>query len=313
MVKPQSPQTTRSETRQRIADTLRVGPGTGANLAGRDPAWTGGGEYDGLSARELDATAKGRLARGIDQLSDAQELLWASDSHALLLVFQAMDAAGKDSTIKHVMSGVNPQGVQVVSFRQPSSEELDHTFLWRISKALPERGRIGIFNRSHYEEVVALRVHPEWLDRQRLPSQDRGPEFWAARYDDINAWERHLDRNGTRIVKFFLHVSKAEQKRRFMARLDKPHKQWKFNAADVAERRLWDDYMQAYEDAITATSTDWAPWYVLPADHKSVLQAMAAAIVVDTIESLDLQWPTVSDEAREANAKARLDLEAEAD
>jgi PPK2 family polyphosphate:nucleotide phosphotransferase len=313
MVEPESPQTTRSETRQRIADTLRVAPGTGANLAGRDTAWTGGGEYDGLSASELNATAKALLARGIDQLSDAQELLWASDSHALLLVFQAMDAAGKDSTIKHVMSGVNPQGVQVVSFRQPSSEELDHTFLWRISKALPERGRIGIFNRSHYEEVVALRVHPEWLDRQRLPSGDRGREFWAARCDDINAWERHLDRNGTRIVKFFLHVSKAEQKRRFMARLDKPHKQWKFNAADVAERRLWDDYMQAYEDAITATSTDWAPWYVLPADHKSVLQAMAAAIIVDTIESLDLGWPTVSDEAREANAKARLDLEAEAD
>jgi PPK2 family polyphosphate:nucleotide phosphotransferase len=313
MVEPQSPPTTRSETRQRIADTLRVAPGTGANLSGRDPAWTGGGEYAGLSASELNATAKALLARGIDQLSDAQELLWASDRHALLLVFQAMDAAGKDSTIKHVMSGVNPQGVQVVSFRQPSSEELDHTFLWRISKALPERGRIGIFNRSHYEEVVALRVHPEWLDRQRLPSGDRGREFWAARCDDINAWERHLDRNGTRIVKFFLHVSKAEQKRRFMARLDKSHKQWKFNAADVAERRLWDDYMQAYEDAITATSTDWAPWYVLPADHKRVLQAMAAAIIVDTIESLDLQWPTVSNEAREANAKARLDLEAEAD
>ena len=313
MVEPQSPPTTRSETRQRIADTLRVAPGTGAGLSGRDPAWTGGGEYDGLSASELNATAKALLARGIDQLSDAQELLWASDSHALLLVFQAMDAAGKDSTIKHVMSGVNPQGVQVVSFRQPSSEELDHTFLWRISKALPERGRIGIFNRSHYEEVVALRVHPAWLDRQRLPSGDRGPDFWAARYDDINAWERHLDRNGTRIVKFFLHVSKAEQKRRFMARLDKPHKQWKFNAADVAERGRWDAYMQAYEDAITATSTDWAPWYVLPADHKRVMQAMAAAIIVDTIGSLDLRWPTVSDEARNANANARLELEAEAD
>jgi len=313
MVDQTSKREPRPERRERISRQLRVAPGSRANLAGRDAGWTGGGEYDGLSAGELDATAKALLARGIEQLSDAQELLWASDSRALLLVFQAMDAAGKDSTIKHVMSGVNPQGVQVVSFRQPSSEELDHTFLWRNSKALPERGRIGIFNRSHYEEVVALRVHPEWLDRQKLPSHDRGPAFWAARYDDINAWERHLDRNGTRIVKFFLHVSKAEQKRRFMARLDKPHKQWKFNAADVAERRLWDDYMQAYEDAITATSTGWAPWYVLPADHKSVLQAMAAAIIVDTIESLDLQWPTVSDEAREANAKARLDLEAEAD
>jgi len=313
MVEQTSKREPRPERRERISRQLRVTPGSRANLAGRDTGWTGGGEYDGLSAGELDATAKALLARGIEQLSDAQELLWASDSRALLLVFQAMDAAGKDSTIKHVMSGVNPQGVQVISFRQPSSEELDHTFLWRISKALPERGRIGIFNRSHYEEVVALRVHPEWLERQKLPSGDRGPDFWAARYDDINAWERHLDRNGTRIVKFFLHVSKAEQKRRFMARLDKPHKQWKFNAADVAERARWDDYMQAYEDAITATSTDWAPWYLLPADHKRVMQAMAAAIIVDTIGSLDLRWPTVSDEARDANANARLELEAEAD
>ena len=175
-----------------------------------------------------------------------------------------MDAAGKDSTIKHVMSGVNPQGVQVVSFKQPSSEELDHTFLWRIAKAVPERGRIGIFNRSQYEEVVALRVHPEWLDSQQLPAGDRGPDFWAGRYDDLNAFERHLDRNGIKVVKFFLHVSKAEQKRRFMARLDNPDKLWKFSAGDVAVRRHWDDYMQAYEDAITATSTEWAPWYVMP-------------------------------------------------
>jgi PPK2 family polyphosphate:nucleotide phosphotransferase len=313
MVEQNSARASGSETRERITRQLRVEPGSSANLAGRDAGWPGGGEYDGLSARELDATAKAVLARGIEQLSDAQELLWASDSHALLLVFQAMDAAGKDSTIKHVMSGVNPQGVQVVSFRQPSSEELDHTFLWRISEALPERGRIGIFNRSHYEEVVALRVHPEWLNRQKLPRGDRGPDFWAARYEDINTFERHLDRNGTTIVKFFLHVSKGEQKRRFLARLDQPNKQWKFNAADVAERARWDDYMRAYEDAITATSTDWAPWYVLPADHKRVMQAMAAAIIVDAIGSLDLRWPTVSDEARDANAKARLELEAEAD
>ena len=233
-----------------------VAPGTKANLAGRDTRWTGGGEYDELSPDELDATAKAVLAEGIERLKDAQELLWASDTYALLVVFQAMDAAGKDSTIEHVMSGVNPQGVQVVSFKQPSSEELDHTFLWRISKAVPERGRIGIFNRSQYEEVVALRVHPEWLDKQALPAGDRGPDFWAARYDDLNAFERHLDRNGTKVVKFFLHVSKAEQKRRFMARLDNPDKLWKFSAGDVAVRRHWDEYMQAYEDAITATSTD---------------------------------------------------------
>jgi PPK2 family polyphosphate:nucleotide phosphotransferase len=299
------------DRRRRIADELRVEPGTKANLAGRDSAWTGGEEFDRLSATELDTTARALLAAGVERLAEAQELLWASDTHALLVVFQAMDAAGKDSTIKHVMSGVNPQGVQVVSFKQPSSEELDHTFLWRISKAVPERGRIGIFNRSHLEEVVALRVHPEWLDRQRLPTGDRGPDFWASRYEDINAFERHLDRNGTTIVKFFLHVSKAEQKRRFMARLDQPNKLWKFSAADVTERARWDEYMQAYEAAITATSTDWAPWYVIPADHKHVMQAMVAAILVDTIESLDLQWPTVSDREREANAQARQQLDAE--
>jgi PPK2 family polyphosphate:nucleotide phosphotransferase len=299
------------DTRERITNELRVAPGTKADLAGRDTRWTGGGEYDQLSGTDLDAAAKALLARGTEQLADAQELLWASDSYALLVVFQAMDAAGKDSTIKHVMSGVNPQGVHVVSFKQPSSIDLDHTFLWRISKEVPERGRIGIFNRSHYEEVVALRVHPEWLDRQQLPAGDRGPEFWAGRFDDLNAFERHLDRNGTKVVKFFLHVSKDEQKRRFMARLDNPDKLWKFSAADVTVRAHWDEYVQAYEDAISSTSTEWAPWYVLPADNKHVMQAMAAAILVDTIEALDLQWPTVTDEERQANATARRALEAE--
>jgi PPK2 family polyphosphate:nucleotide phosphotransferase len=299
--------------RERIRKKLLVEPGSAAGLARRDPAWTGGKEFEQLSAPKLKSVAKDILERGVQELSDAQELLWASDTYALLVVFQALDAAGKDSTIEHVMSGVNPQGVQVISFRQPSSEELDHAFLWRISKAAPERGRIGIFNRSHYEEVVALQVHPEWLDRQKLPHGDRGPDFWASRYDDINAFEHHLERNGTKIVKFFLHVSKAEQKRRFMARLDNPDKTWKFNAADVAERARWDEYMRAYDAAITATSTDWAPWYVLPADHKHVMQAMASAIIVDAIGSLDLQWPTVSDADREANAEARSRLEAEAD
>ncbi len=214
------PEVRGDDRRQRIIASLRVDPGSAADLAGRDTRWTGGGEFDRLSATELDAAARAVLAAGVEQLADAQELLWASDSYALLVVFQAMDAAGKDSTIKHVMSGVNPQGVQVVSFKKPSSDELDHTFLWRIGKAVPERGRIGIFNRSHYEEVVALRVHPEWLDHQRLPQGDRGPSFWADRHDDLNSFEQHLDRNGTKVVKFFLHVSKAEQKRRFMARLD---------------------------------------------------------------------------------------------
>ena len=298
--------------RERILEHLAVRPGTPAGLADRDPGWTGGADFEGLSKPELKAEAKAVLARGVNELSDAQELLWASDTYAVLVVLQAMDAAGKDSAIEHVMSGVNPQGVQVVSFRQPSSEELDHDFLWRISRALPEGGRIGIFNRSHYEEVVALRVHPEWLEKQKLPPASRGPRFWDDRYDDINTFERHLDRSGTKVVKFFLHVSKAEQKKRFLARLDRPHKEWKFNAADVAERALWDDYMTAFEHALTATSTPWAPWYVIPADHKWLTQALVAAVLVDTISGLDLRWPEVSEAEHEANIEARRRLEAEA-
>jgi PPK2 family polyphosphate:nucleotide phosphotransferase len=303
----------RTERRGLVIDELRVAPGTPASLGGRDTSWSGGEEFEDLSTKKLDSAVKRILVDGIEQLSAAQELLWASDTHALLIVFQAMDAAGKDSTIEHVMSGVNPQGVQVVSFKQPSTEELDHSYLWRIFKNTPERGRIGIFNRSHYEEVVTLRVHPDWLERQHLPTRDRGPAFWAGRYDDINAFERHLDRNGIKVVKFFLHVSKAEQKRRFMARLDHPEKNWKFSAADVAERAHWDEYMAAYDDAITATSTEWAPWYVIPADNKRVMQAMAVSVIVETIHTLDLQWPIVSDAARQANADARIMLEAESD
>ena len=262
--------------RERIVKRLLVEPGTPAGLAKRDPAWKGGKDFEQLSEEKLKGTAKAILKQGVKELSDAQELLWASDRYSLLIVFQALDAAGKDSAIEHVMSGINPQGVQVVSFKKPSSEDLDHDFLWRINKALPERGRIGIFNRSHYEEVVALRVHSEWLEGQKLPPGPRGTRFWKGRYEDINAFERHLERSGTKIVKFFLHVSKAEQKRRFLARLDTPGKEWKFNAADVAERAYWDENMQAFEDAITATSKPWAPWYVIPADHKQVTQAMVA-------------------------------------
>ena len=297
--------------RERILEQLLVKPGTAAGLAERDTASPGGPDLDGLEEGELKERASEALARGIEELSDAQELLWASDSHALLVVLQALDAAGKDSTIEHVMSGVNPQGVQVVSFRQPSAEELDHDFLWRISRALPERGRIGIFNRSHYEEVVALRVHPEWLAAQRLPTNEIDERFWRERYEDINAFERHLERNGTRIVKFFLHVSKAEQKKRFLARLDEPHKEWKFNAGDVAERAHFEDYMAAFEAAITATSTEWAPWYVIPADHKWLSRALVAAALVETIQGLDLQWPKVSEKTHEANLEARRVLESE--
>ena len=255
--------------RARLLEQLIVEPGQPAGIASRDAGWTGGPDFADLAEDEINERAKEALARGIDELSDAQELLWATDREALLVVLQAMDAAGKDSAIEHVMSGVNPQGVQVVSFKKPSAEELDHNFLWRTSKALPERGRIGIFNRSHYEEVVALKVHPEWLDPQRLPPGERDEHFWQERYEDINSFERHLDRTGTKIVKFFLHVSKDVQKQRFLARLDTPGKEWKFNAADVAERAHWDAYTSAFEDALTATSTPWAPWYVIPADHKT--------------------------------------------
>ena len=280
--------------REQLLAQFLVAPGEAARIAERDPASTGGPEFADLAREELEQRAKDAIARGIAELSEAQELLWASDTYALLVVLQAMDAAGKDSVIKHVMSGVNPQGVHVVSFKQPSAEELDHDFLWRIAKALPERGRIGIFNRSHYEDVVALKVHPEWLEAQRLPPGDRGERFWQERYEDINAFERHLDRNGTKVVKFFLHVSKDVQKERFLARLDKPGKEWKFNAADVAERARFDDYIGAFEDALTATSTPWAPWYVIPADHWWVTQALVAWVLVETLRSLDLRWPEVS-------------------
>ena len=299
--------------RERILDQLIVKPGTPAALADRDPGWRGGPDYEDLTKAELHSESNDVLAQGVKDLSNAQELLWASDTYAVLVVFQAMDAAGKDSAIEHVMSGVNPQGVQVVSFKQPSAEELDHTFLWRISKAAPERGRIGIFNRSHYEEVVALRVHPEWLENQRLPNPATGEQFWQERFEDINAFERHLDRNGTKVVKFFLYVSQAEQKKRFLARLDEPHKEWKFNAADVAERARWDDYMAAYDAAITATSTPWAPWFVIPADYKWLTQALVARILVDTINDLEMHWPEVSPKEHEANVEARKQLDAEVD
>jgi PPK2 family polyphosphate:nucleotide phosphotransferase len=300
------------DIRQRLLEQLVVEPGTAAGLVERDPGWAGGPDFAHLAQDELKERAKEALERGRKELSDAQELLWASDRNALLVVLQAMDAAGKDSAIEHVMSGVNPQGVQVVSFKKPSSEELDHDFLWRISKALPERGRIGIFNRSHYEEVVALKVHPEWLDAQRLPPGPRDERFWQERYEDINAFERHLDRTGTKIVKFFLHVSKSVQKERFLARLDTPGKEWKFNAADVAERAHWDSYTSAFEDALTATSTSWAPWYVIPADHKKVAQALVSQVLVETVRSLDLNWPGVSKADHAANLEARKKLEAEA-
>jgi PPK2 family polyphosphate:nucleotide phosphotransferase len=222
-----------------------------------------------------------------------------------------MDAAGKDGTIKHVMSGVNPQGVQVFSFKTPSAEEVDHNFLWRYWKALPERGRIGIFNRSYYEDVLVVRVHPEILDRQKLPAEERNEKFWQRRYQDIRAFERHLVRNGTLILKFFLHVSKDEQRRRFLERLENAEKHWKFSAADLKERGYWDDYMEAYEAALAATSTKHAPWYIIPADNKWATRAIVADIVTAAIRGLDLRFPEVTKEQGEALAAARQLLAAE--
>jgi PPK2 family polyphosphate:nucleotide phosphotransferase len=294
-----------------IRDVILVEPGTNANLAKRDPAWKGGRRFEHLAADELKEEAQVILRDAVDDLAEAQELLWASDTWALLVIFQALDAAGKDGTIEHVMSGVNPQGVHVSSFKQPSAEELDHDFLWRCAVRLPERGRIGIFNRSYYEEVLVVRVHPGFLDAQRIPEELRGKKLWKHRYESINAFERHLARNGTKVVKFFLNVSKEEQKRRFLARLDEPDKNWKFSPADVAERAHWDAYQEAYEAALTATSTPWAPWYVIPADHKDVMRALVAGVLVHTIEGLHLESPTLPEEDRAALAEARARLEAE--
>jgi PPK2 family polyphosphate:nucleotide phosphotransferase len=220
-----------------------------------------------------------------------------------------MDAAGKDSTIKHVMSGVNPQGCEVTSFKHPSAEELDHNFLWRYARRTPERGRIGIFNRSYYEEVLVVRVHPELVQAERIPGGKLDEDFWADRFAYINAFERHLTRNGTVILKFFLHISKAEQRKRFLKRLDDPRKHWKFSPADLTERGFWDDYMKAYEEAIGATSTKWAPWYIIPADHKWVSRALVARIVIDALESLDLRYPEVTDAQRSIIEEARKQLE----
>ncbi|HBK73033.1 MAG TPA: polyphosphate--nucleotide phosphotransferase, partial [Planctomycetaceae bacterium] len=247
----------------------------------------------------------------VEELAGLQELLYASDTWSVLVVFQALDAAGKDGAIKHVMSGVNPQGVEVTSFKEPSSEDLDHTFLWRCMKKLPERGRIGIFNRSYYEEVLIVRVHPDLLEAQRIPNVHAKDQTWHNRFDDINAFEKHLARNGTKIVKIFLHVSKEEQKNRFLDRINRPDKHWKFASADIQERQYFDDYTKAYEEMIAATSTEYAPWYVIPADNKWVSRAAVATILAGTIEELDLNWPAVTGQQKKEIEVGRKKLEAE--
>jgi PPK2 family polyphosphate:nucleotide phosphotransferase len=284
-----------------------VEPGTEVDLKAYVTDWTETDEAKELGKDAIKERAAEILAESRKQLAEAQELLYAADTHSVLIVLQAMDAAGKDGTIRHVMAGVNPQGCQVFSFKKPSAEELDHNFLWRYMKSLPERGRIGIFNRSYYEDVLVVKVHPEWLG----PGSPAEPDakFWQQRYEDINNFEKHLSRNGTLILKFFLHVSKDEQKKRFLERLTNPEKHWKFSEADMAEREHWKSYRKAFEDALTATSTKKAPWWIVPADRKYVARAVVADVIVNAIQDLGLKYPQVSEEKLAHLAAVRAKLE----
>lgn len=284
----------------------RIETGKGFRLRDIDPADTAGLDS------EFKPRAKELLEQGVEMLADMQEKLYAQDQWAVLLIFQAMDAAGKDGTIEHVMSGVNPQGCQVFSFKAPSAEELDHDFLWRTSCRLPERGRIGIFNRSYYEEVLVVRVHEELIAREKLPRKLVGKNIWKERFEDIAAFERYLSRNGVLIRKFFLHVSPEEQRKRFLSRLDEPEKNWKFSLADAREREFFHDYMEAYEDMIRHTATPEAPWYVVPADNKWFTRLVVAGAVVDALQSLDLAFPVVDEARRGELEEARKALENEA-
>jgi PPK2 family polyphosphate:nucleotide phosphotransferase len=284
-------------------DRLIAKPGRPVDLAAFDPAFTG--DY---RAKE-DAARK--LRDDIERLAKLQDVFYAQRRYALLIVFQGMDSAGKDGAVKHVMSGVNPQGVDIHAFKTPSDEELDHDFLWRCSTALPARGRIGIFNRSYYEEVLAVRVHPEMLERERIPKRPKPEDLWRERFDDINRFERHLIRDGTLVLKFFLNLSKEEQRRRFLRRLDDPEKNWKFSAADARERKFWTAYSAAYEAAIEQTSTEWAPWYVIPADHKWFSRVAVADVIVEKLRSLRLEYPPTDPAERGLFAAEREELERE--
>ncbi len=287
------------ETAHRLSKSYRVTNGKKFRLKDVDPSDTGDLKSDDKPR------AQEALQRGVDALAELQDVLYAQDRWSVLLIFQAMDAAGKDGTIKHVMSGVNPQGCQVSSFKAPSAEDLDHDYMWRCQKVLPERGRIGIFNRSYYEETLAVRVHPEFLAGQKLPPELVTKNIWDERFQDIRAFERYLHRNGTIVLKFFLHISKEEQKKRFLARLDLPEKHWKFSATDVKLRDFWDDYMKAYEETIRETATADSPWYVVPADNKWFTHVVVAAAVIDALSSLNLHYPKVSAAKKKELAEAR--------
>ena len=282
----------------KLSKPYRVKDGKHFRLKDYDPADTHGMKVSKEEGIEL-------LNKSVSHMAELQSKLYAQDRWALLLIFQAMDAAGKDGAISHVMSGVNPQGCQVYSFKAPSTEDLDHDFLWRTSRCLPERGRIGIFNRSYYEEVLVVKVHSEVLKGERIPESLITKDIWKQRYQDIHAFERYVSRNGIVVRKFFLNLSKKEQKQRFLARLDQPEKNWKFSAADVRERECWDDYMKAYEEMIRNTASDEAPWYVVPADHKGFTRLVVAAAIVDTLESLNLSYPKVDAEKRKQLQAAR--------
>jgi len=298
-------------TRKDIDKLFRVPTSGRFKLKDHDTGWAGGEYFRDLSKDELKERAQAYLTENLTDLAAAQNVLYATDRLSVLVVLQAMDAAGKDGTIKHVMSGVNPQGCQVFSFKKPSDEELDHTFLWRYNKALPERGRIGIFNRSYYEDVLVVRVHPQILEGQKLPAGKRGDKFWKQRFDDINQFEHHLARNGTTVLKFFLHLSRDEQRKRFMERLTNPEKHWKVSDADINERQHWDDYQNAFEDAFRHTSTKWAPWYVIPADHKWVARVLVASILTRAIKDLKLKMPKVTPEREKQLGAMRRRLERE--
>jgi PPK2 family polyphosphate:nucleotide phosphotransferase len=284
-------------------DHFIVPPGKTIRLRDYDPGFT--------SHYKNKAEASAKLRKDIKRLRKYQDMLYAQKTYALLIVLQAMDTAGKDGTIKHVMSGVNPQGTQVHSFKAPSAEELEHDFLWRNMKALPARGEMGIFNRSYYEEVLVVRVHPEFLDLQRLPRMAKGKGIWKHRFDEINYFEKYLVRNGIVVLKFFLNLSKAEQKRRLLARIDTPNKNWKFSLADAKERGYWDDYMNAFEDTFTHTSTEWAPWYIIPADNKWFTRTVVADVIIEKLKSLQLSYPAVSEESRQHLLEARELIERE--
>jgi PPK2 family polyphosphate:nucleotide phosphotransferase len=294
--------------KKEIIDLIRVKPDTKIRLKDYHTGWDQTEELKSVGKKMVKERAGEVLQKSIEELAECQQLLYADDRYALLIVLQAMDAAGKDGTIRHVMAGANPQGCQVFSFKKPSDEELDHNFLWRYMKSLPERGRIGIFNRSYYEDVLVVKVHKEILEKQKLPDGKHGKSFWEARYDDINAFERHLVRSGTVVLKFFLHVSKEEQKQRFMDRLERAEKNWKFSLADLSERAYWDDYVDAYEKAISATTTKWAPWYIVPADNKWASRAVIADIVTTTLRGLNLKFPEMTDGQRALLEQARKTL-----